>query len=773
MSAPPCVLDTPLYIFAPCGKLVQLHEGEDADGALVTLWDSTGGDSDVTRWRVERAGPSGEGYFHIVSCRSGRAWCNPGGCTNGAGIVTWDQARADDSLQVFFEPAERQGFWYILFRDGRKSAQVLRESEENGAAIATWSKESRPHHWWRFEVYTRTCSVAWDMQWKGFGCSLCWWANALNPETEQAAAYADLLFSANAQQTLNYNGREEGLPSLGLNVIRYNIGGGGSTNKWNKDAPEYKDIKGFWAKPWSEWNPKAEPDAWDWGQDYNQRGWLSLAKERVGAGLIVQAFSDSPMHWMTISGSTHGASRPKEENFQPIHAGWHANYLAQVAVHARDHWGINFDSLEPFNEPNEDWWSMATTRQEGCHMTPGTQAAVLRELHRALHRVGLRTIKIACSDENSHRRAKETWEVLSRDVEVAKLVGLVCVHSYEGLNPARDTAARVALRHALQRREVWMTEYGDGEGSGIELATTIMHDIHYLRCTCWCYWQPIEPFSSWGLLNVKYGSASHATATWVYSKYWVFATFTQAIRPGMFILCSNAVDTVFAFDRRLNRLVVIVLNCGAAQNAEFDLRAFGAIDRHYKLTYTAFDGSALLKDLGSHPTQPAARRISVSLPAESVVAFSCGAFGLPPCALGVPVYIVAAHCGKVAHLHAEEDANGARVTLWDNDDSAHMRWRVERAGEGFRIISCHSGRAWCNPGGCKNGAGVVTWDTGNTSKSLEVCFEPAELDGHWYVLFVAERKSVHVLREDKADGAVIATWTQQRRPHHWWRFQAA
>jgi len=405
-------------------------------------------------------------------------------------------------------------------------------------------------------------------------------------------------------------------------------------------------------------------------------------------------------------------------------------------------------------------------------MKPLTQAIVIRELRIALERLSLSHIRIASSDENSHRRARQTWEVLQReDAEAVEAVGLVCVHSYEGLQPARDNAARVALRKALRDRELWVTEYGDGEGSGLDLAITILHDLHYLRCTSWCYWQPIEPFSGWGLLNTEYGEDAHGSPTWVYTKYWVFATFTRALRPGMLILSSNSIDTVFAFDPRTSQLVILVVNCGVAQNAEFDLQAFSAIDDKYSLTYTAFDGSALLKDLGRHPTQASSLRISLCLPAECVVALSCNASGFPPCPLDVPVYIEA-WCGKVAHVHGEEDADGAKVTLWERCTGQHFRWRLERQGASFRIVSCHSGRAWCNPGGHCNGTGIVTREARAADVGTEVYFEPAE-EGYWYIIFATSRKSAHLLGEDRTQGAVIATWMKESRRHHWWRFVLA
>jgi len=269
----------------------------------------------------------------------------------------------------------------------------------------------------------------------------------------------------------------------------------------------------------------------------------------------------------------------------------------------------------------------------------------------------------------------------------------------------------------------------------------------------------------------------HGETRWVYTKYWIFATFTRAIRPGMFLLSSNAVDTLFAYDPRQQILVIVALNTSlAGQHSELDLSAvFGSIDQEYQLCFTSFDGSALLKDLGSHPTDAQLRRISLWLPAESVVTLRLPAWGFPPCPLEIPVHIVAAHCGKVAHVHGEEDADGARVTLWEPSAAKHLLWRIVRAptGRGFRIVSCLSDRAWRCPKTCTSGTPIVTDEikTDGHESEFEVHFKPAAKHGFWHIVFASNGRNAHVLREACTSGAPVATWSREDRPHHWWKFQ--
>lgn len=81
---------------------------------------------------------------------------------------------------------------------------------------------------------------------------------------------------------------------LGMNIVRYNIGGGADLT-FDTNLRPFGDIPGF----------KSGPDApYDWSADKRQRDVLFAARER-GAN-IFEAFNNSPPCWMTLSGSVTG-----------------------------------------------------------------------------------------------------------------------------------------------------------------------------------------------------------------------------------------------------------------------------------------------------------------------------------------------------------------------------------------------------------------------------------------------------------------------------------
>jgi galactan endo-1,6-beta-galactosidase len=454
--------------------------------------------------------------------------------------------------------------------------------------------------------YTAKATIAWDQQWRGWGCSLAWWGKGLGDKAN-ANTYADVIFGEGAMVT--YNNQSVYLPGLKLNVVRYNIGGGGSGNTLYNNTPWYKDIEGYWPGQWGNWNPA--DSSWNWNIDSAQRNIMWKARDR-GANLI-QFFSNSPMWWMTNSHSTNGA-QTQGENLNSTYFNWFSNYLTQVVKYANANWGISVHSVDALNEPSAYWWNIANgNSQEGATFSAGSQASLISLLRTDLNNNGLSGVKVAASDENDPGTAKNTYNSFA--ASVTNSIGLVTVHSYYGLQPYRDNAGRQALRTAIGTKELWMTEYGDEDGSGQALCTTITTDINYLRPTVWCYWQPIEPYSTWGFLNADYANGA---TTWVYDKYYAFATFTRYIRPNMHIFRSNDHNTVFAFDNAAKKLTIVTVNYGTAQNVTYDLTAFASIGSSYTMVQTKFDGSTKMAPYGPFNTTPATKKFTAWYPANCV-----------------------------------------------------------------------------------------------------------------------------------------------------------
>lgn len=396
----------------------------------------------------------------------------------------------------------------------------------------------------------------------GFGCSLAWWANQFG-NSATANTMADLCFTS---KTVPWQG--DTLPGLGMRILRYNIGGGGggatidggTVENVSPNMPNFKNMLGFW-RNWFHDDPAS--DSWDWTKDLNQRSMMARAKER-GVTLF-EFWSDSPPWWMCTNHSTAG-SDTGGDNLQSWNYEQFPKYLATVVKYARDHWGVNVNYVEPFNEPSAWWWKYPSA-QEGCHFDTKTQISVLNNLRTELNNQGLQKVGISASDENDMDTAYNTWTAF--DKTTRKNVTKVNVHGYYGLEPYRGVG-RPRLRQATAGKKIWMSEYGESDATGFSLANSIVLDLNELRANAWIYWQPFDS-GGWGLIQSNPGDNWIGTAN---RKFFVFAQFSRHIKQGYRILGSDDPNTVIAYSPTKHKLDIVTVNFDKPQWISYDLSAF-------------------------------------------------------------------------------------------------------------------------------------------------------------------------------------------------------
>lgn len=428
--------------------------------------------------------------------------------------------------------------------------------------------------------------------WEGWGSSLAWWGRAVGGAAN-ADYYADLIYSTKSV---------DGYPGLGLNVVRYNVGGGGIGQPAENKGPKLQwqmDIHGYWVDPGSR-----KPTAWDWSVDGNQRSMMMKARARDAN--VFEMFSDSPMWWMNSNHSTAG-SETGGDCLAPADQGRFVTYLAEVARHAKEDWGIRFGSVEPFNEPSANWWRYPG-RQEGCHFDVGTQQTIVQQLRKRLDQLGLSEVIVAAADENDTDFALKTWNDYNEATRAA--VGKVNVHGYHrGAEPYRGPN-REALRAAAGDKPLWQSEYGESDASGYTMARSIVLDIRGLRPRAWVYWQPVEPDSQvygWGLLNASYVDTEdqvnpdeYTSLIRVNRKFWVFGQFTRYIRPGYRIIGIADSNSVAAYDAECHKLVFVTVTGDAQQAIQYDLSMFKAVGETAQVVATTTAPEVGIPDWKQH-----------------------------------------------------------------------------------------------------------------------------------------------------------------------------
>ena len=500
------------------------------------------------------------------------------------------------------------------------------------------------------KLYPLDCSAINDTdgdglgEFEGWGTSLCWWANRIG--------YSDALVTATAEAFFSSDG-------LNLNIARYNIGGGDNVTddaeeleatddetlheshilRSDSAVPGYCtdvtliDLETYDEEYYEENFTRVSYEcgyAWnyDWTADANQLAVLKAFVEYTGEDALVEAFSNSPPYFMTVSGCTSGNEDASENNLREDSYeafGW---YLADVIEHLIDEELINVSSVSAMNEPATSYWSAYSSKQEGCHFDIGdTQSAVLIALNDALTEKGIDII-ISASDETSVNTQIKSYNALSD--EAKEIVDRIDTHAYSGRNYEELSALAED-----EGKNLWMSEtdgkYTAGTLAGtmsaaLGLADEIIENLNGLEASAWILWNAIDVHADssetglewiengsgidyesieeleevWGYTSSGYwgvAAADHDTGTLTLSmKYYAYGQFTKYITAGMTLIGSSSDGNVLAaYDPDEDEVVIVVVNTSALEkDYTFDLSEFDLGD---DLSVTAIRTSGDLDDL--------------------------------------------------------------------------------------------------------------------------------------------------------------------------------
>ncbi|KAH6562677.1 hypothetical protein BASA62_008993 [Batrachochytrium salamandrivorans] len=244
------------------------------------------------------------------------------------------------------------------------------------------------------------------------------------------------------------------------------------------------------------------PGVWNWDADKAQRR-VAIDAQKAGVN-IVEAYSNSPPWWMTVSGTSRG-NYNGGDNLDKANFTQFANYLATSINSLRKNDGIDITSLEPFNEPNSMWWKASTTdsQQEGCTFLPATQTAFLPVLKSAMDKYGLTSkVDVTTADEFAYN-----WSFFNRDSGASySSSGKVNVHGYGystslSWNLVRQTW-RASIPSTVSR--VWQSEsagFGQTASGTISMASNIIQDLNIARVSAWMFWQALDGNLDWSLIQ--------------------------------------------------------------------------------------------------------------------------------------------------------------------------------------------------------------------------------------------------------------------------------
>ncbi|MFF2371493.1 family 43 glycosylhydrolase [Agromyces sp. NPDC058110] len=641
----------------------------------------------------------------------------------------------------------------------------------------------------------------------GWGTSLVWMANATGDyPAELRTELIDQLF---------------GDDGLNLNIARYNIGGGNASDVadylraggavdgwWNADAP-LTDDQGAIPSTYADrdrylaaWTGDEASD-YDFTADATQLAWVDEIKDRVTKW---EAFSNSPPYFMTESGYVSGGFDANAEQIKPGAIGKFATYLKTVAQHVEDTTGISFDTIDPLNEPNTNYWGTTLDgagkpiggRQEGAHVGPAMQAQVLTALAAELAEGDTTTeASVSGPDETNPGRFVTDWEDWTPEAKAA--VDQLNVHTY-------GTGDRLRVRDIAKAADkpLWMSEVEGNWGgngwnpssieNGLGIAQHVTDDLRELDPSAWVLWQPVEDLYNmekteklnWGSVFIDFdcnadgdserriadGDADPSCKVVTNTKYDTLRNFTHYIEPGDRVVPTSDANTTSAVKADGAGAVLVHTNTStSARTVRVDLSRFGEIAAGATVTpivttqSPADQPSANALVAGAAVAVDAATKSALlTVPAKSVTTFVVdGASGTaadaPALRDGESFRLTGAQSGKPV---TATTGSPSTVLGGSTDDAAAQVWTATRIAEGDGtardrfVLRLADGRALVTNG---NSTALRSVSDEEAATDAAAQWLASSTDGTRFTLLNAARERVlDVSGQSTSAGATVGLW---------------
>lgn len=499
---------------------------------------------------------------------------------------------------------------------------------------------------------------------EGWGVSLCWWANMCGKWSDEAIdKIVDWLVNPN---------------QLNFRLFRYNIGGGDDPQNRNCDPHHMGKGKGLRAE--MEGFKDSTEDVYHWERDAAQRKIMLKIKEKR-PDAVFEAFSNSCPYYMTYSGCCAGNDNAGKDNLKPEYYEEFANYLVDVCKHYKDEYGIEFRTLDPFNEPQTSYWGR-NGGQEGCHFDISSQVAFLKVLSPILKESGLNTV-ISASDETDVAQAVKAIQGYN-EAGVTDLVGQFNTHTYTANNKSRTQFAALT---AQAGKPMWMSEVGGGSGSGftanLSLAQKLIDDIHYLQPLAWIDWQYIEDNDTWSLVRANFDDETSARRI---KAFYVRQQFSRFIKEGYQILDTPNGQSFVARSDDGKTVVIVMLNNGTVKYRQaVDVNMLGSLKTSSIKAYRTSENEDVAE---VNDFTLIKGKLYYMLPAQSVTTFviSTSSFGQVNNDIvdgGRYLIMPRMNCGLVVGTMDNDGIQNA--TISEYTESPSQQWTLHADGNAFRI----------------------------------------------------------------------------------------
>lgn len=408
----------------------------------------------------------------------------------------------------------------------------------------------------------------------GWGTSACWWSQMIDDD-ETREDIAKLLFS------------KEG---LGLNIYRYNIGGGYD--------PDVERVTDPWrlTESFYYYNEETGKYEYDFTRDANAQKMLEKALS-YGCVDTVILFANSPHYSMTVTGQSSGGTEEYTSNLKKECYDDYVDYLLTITEYFINK-GVPVKYISPINEPQWSWggdW----VGQEGCHYEPDEIVKLMHLLAEGITERGL-DVKI-CGPESGEmgENTQNYFKSLLSDNVIADKIGTLSYHSYWSDD---DMLGRQSFSRWLKTNcygyDISMSEWcelpcvsrTDSMEAALKMGRIISQDMKYTGVNSWSSWVAVNNYGteipaggdySDGLISASSDFSNYYLTT----RYYAMAHYTKYIPIGSVVLSSNS--NIFpikmnsdglvtsdvnysAYKTPQGEIVIVIVNEGDARSFSFD-----------------------------------------------------------------------------------------------------------------------------------------------------------------------------------------------------------
>lgn len=579
----------------------------------------------------------------------------------------------------------------------------------------------------------------------GWGASLSWWANLVGdyPQSEIDKICDDLI----DPNELNFN------------IFRYNIHGGdnpavhsGSTaNHFRWDSGDIDSYK------------SSANAGYNWNANASQRKILLELLQR-NPNLILDAQSNSPPHWMTISGCTSG----NHGNTPNLKAGFEddfADFLTDIVKHYNDNFGITFNTITPTNEPSSGYWGFGGN-QEGCGILANQQMTIINEVYSQLQSKGmLGYCGLSGPDETSYTH---TWNDINQyqyGNRIFDKIKQISSHSYEG-----EHLAGISGFVQDKGMKFYQSESGPlsipltGLDNHLFMAERVITDLRIANVNAWIDWQAASTSSHWGF----YTLTQNSTTLTKRKSYHVRKMFSKFIKPGYQIIYTSDDKAVAAISPDQKELVIVHVNRTNTQKSlNFDLSQFcyegapvtvvrtNANNNHNTYTKTGTNGA-----------------LNYNAPANTISTLVIDVVSNPPATLLKDGLYKIRNVASQKHIAVSglSYANNTDIVQWLDNGGDNFIFEVKKHGFDYLIRSKFNGLPWTIAGQSSGNGALLKQYSDYGDGSQRFLLQPSDNET-FKIIPKHSDKHLAIFPASNTNGAKVVQQTDTDTDNFKWIFE--